>query len=109
MNACLSSLEDPNVKKSSPVEWSVVALLHHEDLIVQLLPGQDWVEVGQPHREMRGPGSVGNDEGRPLSGLALRGSVSASGLNTHTQPRLRLLQGVGLLQRKQSQTTRGTT
>ena len=49
MPACLSSLEDPDVKKGSPVEGSVVPLLHHEDLIVQLLPGQDWVEVGQPH------------------------------------------------------------
>ena len=52
MKASLSSLQNPNVEKGAPVEGVVVALLHHKDLIVQLLPGQDGVEVREPDSEM---------------------------------------------------------
>ena len=101
MNISLSSLQYPDVKKGAPVEGVVVALLHHEDLIVQLLPGQHRVEVRQPDSEVRGPVSVGNDEGGPLSSLALRWPVSTSGLNLPSpQSRIGLLQVVSLLQRK---------
>ena len=103
MTACLSSLQDPDVEQSSPVEGLRVALLHREDLVVQLLPGQDWVEVGEPDGQVRGPGSVGDDEGRPLSGLATPGPVATSGLNLHSQAGLRLLQTVSLLHRLYSQ------
>ena len=86
MTASLSSLQDPDVKQGSPVEGGHVELLHHKYLIVQLLPGEDWVEVGEPDGEVSGPVSVGNDEGSPLSGLTMRGTLAASGLNLLSQP-----------------------
>ena len=90
MTASLSSLEDPDVEEGSPVEGDRVELLHDKDLIVELLPGEDWVEVGEPDGEVSGPVSVGNDEGGPLSGLTLPGTLATSGLHLHSQPPLGL-------------------
>lgn len=66
-----SNVEKASVHQTRATERRLPCLIHHKNLVLDLLSPKDWVEMGEEFGQLIGSISIGNNYGSSLTGNTL--------------------------------------